>query len=865
MKKSRSYLQNQENQKGQLTIFFAISITLIISIIAFVVNVGLYVKAKINLQNAVDAAAWSGASVQARQLSQIGYLNWEMRNNYKEWMFKYYVLGQYGIPMVENPNASNSSQMNFRMMDFQNANSPNPTYNRDRFNVPSICIHFAGSHNICKIFNIPGLPRFENIGLPDLDETHNSFLDQIVDIKSRDCAKRSEVNFFTAMSWAFGTKATDPNVIQNTPEIAIHRVGAWPKGIELAFRIRNLEYILNTPPESDGLCFNPGTSDCGKSISELENTGIPNQERSVKAFYSAWRNLGNSSDRELKDSFVLTELAPRPLALGGRYSISNLLIPESVLANYRKYYVDLRLYLLNLVTFYTAFVTTTSTPTGGTAVFDTEEQAACSATKVGLPIPGFPLGFDKNPAAVTYYAVKGTARFTGLFNPFGGDTLITAYSAAKPFGGRIGPRLFSTDGEVIRPRLSISGGGSLQGFRSRQYLSSLGLNNNQYQIGNPIPVNGAGNPFWVTNDNNAVVGGLPSSSDMVSFAIPNLIYELTNMPAQSGGSDKIQLIDQNHLGETGLYDKDQFALFRSHLPAGGSLTPSAIESAIKKIRAPTHYEALNYLIPHADNNHNANPIVQTVNGSQKLTLWAPLYQAGGGLVYNDMNDIVRSLNDLIEVNKKAVEAYVDSLALVATEIANEGSNIASDATLYNNAAKTFWDGPSAFSTGPLSCNSIAGLFSSFYNKIPDFSSGPRCPRALSDSILSSWQAQAANSDFSTFYQEDFTAIQTKLQDGSTELEDLFSAYMPGPRHGAEEDGMVSHPFLPNNPENFKRNFYSAKFIPFEFLSGRSSYSYGSSSAAIYSEGGNSKEAEDIDTPFENDLEENGIDLIKIKQ
>ncbi len=84
-------------ERGQISIFFASSLIVLISIIAFVINIGLFVKAKINLQNATDASAYAGAAVQARMLNRIGFMNWEMRNNYKEWMFKYYVLGNLNI------------------------------------------------------------------------------------------------------------------------------------------------------------------------------------------------------------------------------------------------------------------------------------------------------------------------------------------------------------------------------------------------------------------------------------------------------------------------------------------------------------------------------------------------------------------------------------------------------------------------------------------------------------------------------------------------------------------------------------------------------------------------------------------------
>ena len=85
---------NEKYNRGQVSVFLGISLLIIISLLAFVINVGLFVKAKINLQNAVDAAAFAGAAAQARQLTNIGYLNYELRNNYKEWVFKYYVIGQ---------------------------------------------------------------------------------------------------------------------------------------------------------------------------------------------------------------------------------------------------------------------------------------------------------------------------------------------------------------------------------------------------------------------------------------------------------------------------------------------------------------------------------------------------------------------------------------------------------------------------------------------------------------------------------------------------------------------------------------------------------------------------------------------------
>src|SRR3954462_598408 len=81
------------NQRGQASIMIAIMMLTFTMFFAFVVNTGMLVNAKINLQNAADLAAYSGAATQARQLNSISFLNYEMRRQYKKFLFRYYVVG----------------------------------------------------------------------------------------------------------------------------------------------------------------------------------------------------------------------------------------------------------------------------------------------------------------------------------------------------------------------------------------------------------------------------------------------------------------------------------------------------------------------------------------------------------------------------------------------------------------------------------------------------------------------------------------------------------------------------------------------------------------------------------------------------
>src|SRR5690606_34258595 len=262
-----------KDQRGQLTIFLAIGLTVFLTMMAFIINVGLFVKAKINLQDATDAAAWSGAAVQARQLSQIAYLNYEIRNVYKEWMFKYYVLGNLGKTVQTAP----SNYGDFRL---QPAGGLNAASNFDRYNLPSICVHAGeGVNDICLTSFIPGLPRFETIDLPNITDESQKFIDAISSKKADDCAYRSSMNFATALIWTYGTGASLMSA--DLPTLANDRLGAWPAAFLLGVRVRTLEAMMNRPA-AGVICVNNGPG-CTETIGNLSSQGqYAANERPIK-------------------------------------------------------------------------------------------------------------------------------------------------------------------------------------------------------------------------------------------------------------------------------------------------------------------------------------------------------------------------------------------------------------------------------------------------------------------------------------------------------------------------------------------------------------------------------------------------------
>jgi Flp pilus assembly protein TadG len=866
------------NSLGQISIFFSTTVLVMITFIAFIINIGIFVKAKINLQNATDAAAYAGASVQARQLTNIAYMNWEMRNVYKEWMFKYYVLGGLNLEGVLTPDPIH---MDFTMEPYTRTESDAI----DNYNFPSICVDFGstGAVGMCTKYLVPGLPRFSQANILGMDETTNAFVDTIVSEKSLACSVRSRINFLTANTWAYNVKTGDDtmkNITDQAPQIASNFMGAFPKAFEVGLRIRNLEAEVNFPPQT-GVCINPSTGvDCNVSMRSLTN---PSQERTMKAFQSAWRNLGkNGSDKPLmKNSFTLTEIPPKldTSTTAPIVSLSGLLIPDGHPAR-DKYYVDLKLMTVNYATFYTAFATTKSSAgdsrleVGGSTV-DSEGQ--CNATKVGLPVPGYPLGFVKNPDYLTYYAVQGKAKFVGLFNPFGKEITLSAYAAAKPFGGRIGPMTFDVSHlSQVTSRSTRISSAFITALDTATFRGTFGADPGvgKYAPGMPVPINvGTGNgKFWLEDSSDSVGGWLEGEN--IFYGIPNMIYDYPSGIGNrsgylSGSSQEVQVIPPGG-GESpsaGLYNSDMFNKFRSKLrgitQVGANIfSPSSedIHDAIIAIRSPTLFEAHNYLIPTPEDLNKSLKVDswgvitgvpdRVIQDDEKkysiynFEVYAPLTSPSS--IYTSHEDLTEILVEYLERQKPAVNKYRNSMAMVAADIftANAsgatGQNTGAQAALALsdlNPPGTAYNDISANPTNAQNylptCKSIAGQFLNFYtgdsgsvdSSRPNFDPDD-CVPSLTELLSARWQnSQLTGQKYLIEY-----ALPEDLTD------QLYTAYRPGRDHDAGLTDGIQTNVINNKKFKMIRNFYSTKFIPLKSVSRSGEAAYREDAMLIYSEG-----------------------------
>ncbi|MES2527932.1 MAG: Tad domain-containing protein [Bdellovibrionota bacterium] len=902
--KSSRTLAPLRGQDGQISIFFSASLVVLITIVAFVINIGLFVKAKINLQNATDASAFAGAAVQARHLTTIGHLNWEMRNIYKEWMFKYYVVGNLNVKDIEDPSGADGDTISFRLRPTRDVLN-NITYN-DPYNFPSVCIHLAGSQtNLCKRYSVPGLPEFGSSNLPGAEEASRAFINTLIGTKVLDCVDQTRLNMLVNLTWAYNVKTiSDETIVDQGPQILADRQGAWPKAVEVAMRIRNLELAVNRRPETGGVCgsrASVGNIQCGKEIAEIGNQKAYGNERIIKAYFSGYRNLGNDIEDEMKESFTLTEIPPQESDLGNQRSASYLLVPQQKIQSYKKQYLDLHLQMVNYATFYNAFVprsTTTASGPGGAPI-----SGACDVSKVAMPVPGYPLGFYKNPDILTYYAVRGESEFVGMFNPFGdGRVKLTAYSAAKPFGGRIGPMLFFQP-----PNAEFFQGRTDRGkFRSVPYIASLdfvgtknikdntNLRLGDFAPGTPLPINFPGDFFWIQSPTSPL-GGFVTGNE-VQFGLPNMVYDyqsgFSNASYTNATAQINTITTANPPGDDqaiGLFSKYQMQQFKG-TALDTSVTQELLDRELKRVSAPTAYEAANYLVPSPDKlNESLNlDSVGLIPGAGRdigggLTeynaeLFAPLYDPEQEDVFwTNGQDVVTTVFEFLREQRPGIDKYRRNMVKAAITINKEGDDLNADAVGakagYTRAARGVADvadlTPAASTDQQIgSCTSLAGVFLWFY--YGDAALDPSivrdnagCPQTLGVNLREYFSAAGSSAGFNPRHYQ-MTYIYNSAMRGAPNA--LFSAYMPGTYTGVGVNGVSINP-ITSEDETMRRNFYSTKFVQLGSLVGSGPWNEKTSNFVMYSEGPiNQPQENSGQKVYRNPLDANavGIDLNSIR-
>ncbi|OFY98229.1 MAG: hypothetical protein A2070_09475 [Bdellovibrionales bacterium GWC1_52_8] len=385
----------RRGERGQASIFIGLMLMTFLLFFAFVVNTGMLVNAKINLQNAADLAAYSGAAQQARTLNQISFLNYEMRRAYKKFLFRYYVLGN--MAQKSFPRSGGSGPMLW-----------SPDGSTD-YQVPAVCMIFNGKDNYCQIAALQKINAPPANPLDAITTVLRAQLLNLEKLREQNCASIAKANTFLLMLWMYNTDpsfaSVDPKftTLVNLLKNLAGDLGLIPRELLLSFRIKTLEKYLNAAPQVG--------VDIGK-VRLLRSAPDPiAQERTVNAFLSAYNTLGENSFAS--DSIFMDELIPT-----GNKGASLIKLNE-IKAAFDVYAVDFE---------------------AGSGNSNNPKDCTTTLQAISTPESGLTLGFYKDPQILTYYAVRLKAKAKVMFSPFG-DMELKAYAAAQPFGSRIGPPL----------------------------------------------------------------------------------------------------------------------------------------------------------------------------------------------------------------------------------------------------------------------------------------------------------------------------------------------------------------------------------------------------------------------------------------
>ena len=397
---------------------------------SFALNTGLLINAKISVQTAADAAAYAGAATQARQLNAISYLNYDMRRQFKKFLFRYVYVGSFAGPRFpQTSSGATSGQYDFPKLD----HSTSAAGTMLGIKAPVVCIPITSSgspNDSCTQINVrnTAFDVQSSIGsaLGSLNAITQAYVDGVIgigNVQNRICNGQGSVNLFVLMAWLFRANVDNTDLTnflekvltQNNLAAAekaqiltnvgplVKGLGLYPRNILNLMRINTLKTFINEKPTTV-------TQD--EVLSLEKSTGADAHERTILAFKSALANL-NASIFDA-DKLSMQELQP-----------------ENMIA------------LEDVHTTFNVYVQAMEAQAPG-ATLNPNDPVLCNSKIYAFEAKQAPVGVKRIPIAgknVTY-AVKLRAFVKPrglLFAPGSGSLELDAIAGAKPFGSRIGP------------------------------------------------------------------------------------------------------------------------------------------------------------------------------------------------------------------------------------------------------------------------------------------------------------------------------------------------------------------------------------------------------------------------------------------
>lgn len=450
---ARKHFQNflgrvYKNYQGQVAIFVALIFQVVFILFALMINVGLLVHHKINLQQSADLAAYYGAMKQAEMLNVVSHVNFQIRQAYKLLTWRYRILGTFGISDFKN----HPSRAGFQPIDYPIIHTANPSapfsfnslnrtcpapVNATGLELPFLCMSHYGfkeyqsppndPETLCKADcgtlnavpnSIPKMYTGSSSGAPQIinviDQLNNAM--QTIDNKiAKECSKSGPISLAELAKFYL-------SYLQDTQN----------KMLFIKMLLANLSANEADMLDLEGKSVAEGVVKTFRNnLSEANNTSI-RQDNEVQLFNSISENHGGEC------SYKQAGKANPPK------SGSSKLFAEINFA-FIQYFILRCEEAAGTKNFKVSSIFDSNNMSKLDPVLESQLKATypSSAQQIADIMTNnyykHTVGIEKNPHCGVYYGVKASSTPVIPFLPIGKFQL-NAIAFAKPFGGSVGPR-----------------------------------------------------------------------------------------------------------------------------------------------------------------------------------------------------------------------------------------------------------------------------------------------------------------------------------------------------------------------------------------------------------------------------------------
>jgi hypothetical protein len=391
-----------QNETGQISIFVALMFQVLFVFFAMVINVGLVIHDKINLQNAVDLGAYYAAQRQAELLNEIAHINYQIRQDYKLLTWRYRVMGTLGrrspasstrMPQEgsggENDNAIQavngydgpeelpvSCLANQFWKEFKERSPQNENYCYQKYDSATV--------------QIPIPPVIA--GWIGLNSQVAAFAGMAQNLQAMSCQNAAPLNWAWNIQILFAYKMSVAARKDTIRSLRQNLISADPKDLNNeSIRQGALNTIANNLTEANRASFMANVDENFQFLNGL--------------------SIGNCAQNE--GAFLLPEVRIAPVLLY-MYTHGNCL--------------------------YNVMPHMSPPPNAG-ILGNINGMLTIARGEPGNPDDPYQsiLGFEKNPWCMAYAGVTAKASPRKPFMPFGATIELNARAFAQPFGGRVGP------------------------------------------------------------------------------------------------------------------------------------------------------------------------------------------------------------------------------------------------------------------------------------------------------------------------------------------------------------------------------------------------------------------------------------------